>query len=377
MTVLLVLSLIAFAALTYVTLVTSMNVFAFPRLGTRQPALASVPRVSVLIPARNEARVIGETVRAHLAQDYPDFEVIVLDDHSDDGTGDLARAAGDDRLIVVAGQTLPPGWLGKNWACQQLADHASGDLLLFTDADVRWEPGALTALVSELQRTRADLLTVWPTQITHTWPERLTVPLMALVVVGYLPIIGTHTVPHPAFAAANGQCMVWRREAYQRAGSHDAVRNRIVEDVALARRVKTARLRLIMEDGGGLITCRMYQNWPEVRDGYAKNILHGHGGLIPLLLSTLLHWLMLLYPWLLAVIAVIRGDRLLLAWAAALIALGVLVRMLTAAVTRQRLLDALLLPVSALIMTVIAFRAIYWQFTGGPRWKGRTVGKVA
>jgi chlorobactene glucosyltransferase len=377
MTVLLVLSLIAFAALTYVTLVTSMNVFAFPRLGTRQPALASVPRVSVLIPARNEARVIGETVRAHLAQDYPDFEVIVLDDHSDDGTGDLARAAGDDRLTVVAGQTLPPGWLGKNWACQQLADHASGDLLLFTDADVRWEPGALTALVSELQRTRADLLTVWPTQITHTWPERLTVPLMALVVVGYLPIIGTHTVPHPAFAAANGQCMVWRREAYQRAGSHDAVRNRIVEDVALARRVKTARLRLIMEDGGGLITCRMYQNWPEVRDGYAKNILHGHGGLIPLLLSTLLHWLMLLYPWLLAVIAVIRGDRLLLAWAAALIALGVLVRMLTAAVTRQRLLDALLLPVSALIMTVIAFRAIYWQFTGGPRWKGRTVGKVA
>jgi chlorobactene glucosyltransferase len=376
MTVLLVLSLIAFAALTYVTLVTSMNVFAFPRLGTRQPALASVPRVSVLIPARNEARVIGETVRAHLAQDYPDFEVIVLDDHSDDGTGDLARAAGDDRLTVVAGQTLPPGWLGKNWACQQLADHASGDLLLFTDADVRWEPGALTALVSELQRTRADLLTVWPTQITHTWPERLTVPLMALVVVGYLPIIGTHTVPHPAFAAANGQCMVWRREAYQRAGSHDAVRNRIVEDVALARRVKTARLRLIMEDGGGLITCRMYQNWPEVRDGYAKNILHGHGGLIPLLLSTLLHWLMLLYPWLLAVIAVIRGDRLLLAWAAALIALGVLVRMLTAAVTRQRLLDALLLPASALVMTVIAFRAIYWQFTGGPRWKGRTVGKV-
>ncbi|HRL10691.1 MAG TPA: glycosyltransferase [Aggregatilineales bacterium] len=376
MTALLVFSLIAFAALTYVTLVATMNVFAFPRVGARPTALASAPRVSVLIPARNEARVIANTVRAHLAQDYPDFEVLVLDDHSDDSTGDIARAAGDDRLTVHAGQPLPPGWLGKNWACQQLADQAGGDLLLFTDADVRWEPGALAALVSELQRTRADLLTVWPTQITRTWSERLTVPLMALVVVGYLPIIGTHTVPHPAFAAANGQCMLWRREAYLRAGGHEAVRNRIVEDVALARRVKASKMHLIMEDGGGLIACRMYHNWPEVRDGYAKNILHGHGGLIPLLLSTVLHWLMLLYPWLLAVIAIMSGDRLLLAWAAALIALGVLVRMLTAAVTRQRLLDALLLPASALVMTVIAFRAIYWQFTGGPRWKGRTVGKV-
>jgi chlorobactene glucosyltransferase len=377
MTVLLLLNLIAFAALTYVAVVATMNVFAFPRLGARPAALAAIPRVSVLIPARNEARVIGDTVRALLAQDYPDFEVIVLDDHSDDGTADIARAAGDARLAVVAGKALPAGWLGKNWACQQLAEQATGDLLLFTDADVRWERGALLALVSEMLRTRADLLTVWPTQMTRTWSERLTVPLMALVVVGYLPIIGTHTVPHPAFAAANGQCMLWRREEYQRAGGHDAVRGRIVEDVALARRVKSARMRLIMEDGGGLIACRMYHNWPEVRDGYAKNILHGHGGLLPLLLSTLLHWLMLLYPWLLAVIAVISGDGLLLAWAAALIALGVLVRMLTAAVTRQRPLDALLLPVSALVMTVIAFRAIYWQFSGGPRWKGRTVGKVA
>jgi chlorobactene glucosyltransferase len=333
--------------------------------------------VSILIPARDEASVIATTVSAHLAQDYAAFEVIVLDDGSTDGTSTIARTAGDSRLDVVSGQPLPAGWLGKNWACQQLAAHATGDLLLFTDADVRWEPDALTALVSEMQRTQADLLTIWPTQVTRTWAERLTVPLMGLVVVGYLPIIGTHQVPLSVFAAANGQCMLWRRDAYQRVGGHDAVRGRIVEDVALARRVKAAGLRLRMADGGGLISCRMYTSWPEVRDGYAKNILYGHGGFVPLLLSTLFHWLILLFPWLVGLITLLTRQPLLLAWAAALIAMGFAIRMLTAAFTRQRLLDSLLLPVSALLMTVISFKAIYWHFSGGPRWKGRQIGKAA
>ncbi len=161
---------------------TSMvNVLTFPRLRPARPAW--MPRVSVLVPARDEAAVIAATVRRLLAQDYDDYEVIVLDDASTDGTADIARqVAGDDpRLRVLTGAPLPPGWLGKNWACHQLAEAASGDLLVFTDADTRWEPDALRALVAAFERHGAEMVTVWPSQETHTWAERLTVPLMALV----------------------------------------------------------------------------------------------------------------------------------------------------------------------------------------------------
>ena len=123
-----------------------LNALTFPRL-RRSTAPIDGPHLTILIPARNEAAVIGATVRHLLDQDYPHFDVMVLDDDSADGTGDLARAvaAGDLRLRVIGGAPLPPGWLGKNWACYQLAEQAEGEWLIFTDADVRWEPGALAA----------------------------------------------------------------------------------------------------------------------------------------------------------------------------------------------------------------------------------------
>src|SRR5690606_5425641 len=128
-------------------------------------------RVSVLIPARNEAAVIADTVRSVMAQRYPHFELILLDDHSTDGTAAVAQAAaqGDERLRIVSGEPLPAGWLGKNWACHQLAQAAAGDILIFMDADVRWEADALASMIDMMMRAQADLLTIWPTQQTVTW----------------------------------------------------------------------------------------------------------------------------------------------------------------------------------------------------------------
>jgi len=370
------LAAVAFA-LSIIGLTTLTNVLMFPRLG-RPPVRAPRPggsdiqpvlSVSFLVPARDEAPVIGRTVAALLAQDYPHFEVVVLDDGSRDGTAERARAAagGDPRLRVLAGAPLPTGWLGKNWACAQLAGVATGDVLVFTDADVRWEPGAAVALLAELARGPADLLTVWPTQETVTWGERLVVPLMALAILGYLPILPVHAWPWPAFAAANGQCLAFRRAGYAAVGGHAAVAGEVVEDVALARRVKAAGLRLRMADGAGLVHCRMYDGWPAVRDGFAKNILGGHADSVAFLLaSTVFHWLVFVAPWLLWV----------LDWRfAVLAAVGVTIRAATAAFTRQRAADALLLPVSVVLMTVIAGRAIQWRVNGGPRWKGRVISK--
>ena len=266
------------AALVTLLAITYNNVRRFLRLQApvNDSAGDAAPCVSVLVPARNEAAVIGESVQFLSAQEYPQREIIVLDDNSEDGTGRIAQqAAGDVR--VLSGSPLPAGWMGKNWACEQLARHAQGDILLFTDADVRWQPGALAAVVEMLERTEADLLTVWPTQITVSWGERLTVPLMAMTVFAYLPVQLAHDFYHPLAAAANGQCMVFRRAAYAAAGGHAAVRGEIVEDVRLAQRIKAAGLKLRMADGAGLVTCRMYGGSKASLDGLAKNMLAGHG----------------------------------------------------------------------------------------------------
>ncbi|MBZ0295233.1 MAG: glycosyltransferase family 2 protein [Anaerolineae bacterium] len=351
-----------------------LNTLVFPRLNRTQPASqASQPFVSILIPARNEATVIERTVRDLLAQTYPHFEVLLLDDQSTDGTAALALAAGagDARLRVLSGSVLPEGWLGKNWACHQLSQAASGELLVFTDADVMWSPDALAKLVAHMQATRANLLTIWPTQQTETWTERLVVPLMALAIFAYLPLPLVHHRRWPVFAAANGQCLVFRHHAYMQVGGHAAVRDHIVEDVAFARRIKAQGLRLRMADGAGEIACRMYHNWDEVRAGFAKNILAGHGNSLPFLaFSTLFHWLVFVAPWGWLVL----GGGL---WALLLVILGVGTRMLSAAATGQRLRDACWMPVSVLLMTMIAAQSAWWQVRyGGPRWKGRMIGKT-
>lgn len=371
-----ILWLLIAAALTIIGITAISNAALFPRLRSDWLPSAGGPRLSVLIPARNEAAVIGETVRALLAQSHPDFEMLILDDHSSDGTGELARraAGGDPRLRVISGADLPEGWGGKNWACHQLSEAAKGDLLLFTDADVRWQSEALAALIGMAERTRADLLTVWPTQDTRTWPERLVVPLMALAIFGYLPILPVHHTRIAAFAAANGQCMLFRRAAYRAVGGHAAVRANVVEDVTLARRIKAAGRRLRMSDGAGLVGCRMYTGWPSVRDGFAKNILAGHGGSLPFLaLSTVFHWLVFIVPPAALILSLFNGGAG-AAITAALTALGIGIRALTALSTRQRPLDALFMPFSVFLMTLIAARSAYWQVRyGGPRWKGRTL----
>ncbi len=367
------LTLLMTLALLVIALVAILNTLTLLRLRPA-PLTTPAPRLSVLIPARNEAAVIGDTVQALLAQTYTDFEVIILDDASTDATAAIAQSAGagDPRLRVIRGEPLPAGWMGKNWACHQLSQAAAGEWLIFTDADVRWLPGALTALAEAMTRTRADMLTVWPTQWTLTWSERLVVPLMALAVLGYLPLPLVHYTPWPIFAAANGQCLAFRRVAYQTVGGHAAVRGHIIEDVALARRTKARGLRLRMADGAGLVACRMYRDWPSVRDGFAKNILAGHGDSIAfLLLSTAFHWLIFIFPWLWLALGGGAGWP---AWPIAVMALGVGARALTAAATRQRPGDAALMPVSTFLMTLITARAIWWRLRyGGPQWKGRTI----
>jgi chlorobactene glucosyltransferase len=346
-----------------------VNTLLFPRL---QPTEAPQElAVSVLIPARNEAATIGHTIRSILDQANVKLEVLVLDDHSTDGTADVACAAGnnDPRLRVISGHPLPEGWGGKNWACHQLAALANHDWMLFIDADVQFRHGALGGLLRMGHSQQADLLSVWSTQITQTASERFVVPLMAFAIFAYLPLPLVHHSPFAAFSAANGQCMLFRKAAYKTIDGHQSVRNNITEDIALARQIKKFKLRLRMADGAGQILCRMYDQWSAVRNGFAKNILKGHADSMLLLgLSTVFHWFIFVWPvlwWL------FDGQ-----WAGFILyLLAVTVRALSAAATKQRLIDALAMPISVMIMTRIAAHALWWRWRfGGPYWKGRVVG---
>lgn len=349
---------------------TILSNWAFFLRLTSNNKTAKEPRVSILIPARNEAEVIGRTVSQLLNQDYTQFELILLDDQSEDHTASIAlkTAHNDPRFQVISGQPLPAGWLGKNWACQQLAAQANGEILLFLDADVQCQPQALSALVHMMAQQQADLLTVWPTQQTETWGERLVVPLMNFAIWGYLPILPVHHTASPAFSAANGQCLAFRRSAYDAIGQHEAVRDNVIEDVALAKQIKTDGFRLRMTAGNHLIACKMYNNWAQVRNGFAKNILAGHGFSLPFLaLSTLFHWLVFIVPWLWFGITGNPTALFLGVW-------GIVARGITAVCTHQRLLpDSLLMPISVLLMTRIAIQSVWWHWRGQTQWKGRIV----
>jgi chlorobactene glucosyltransferase len=353
------------ATLILLAFITIMNVITYPRLDG-YPDPSSCPSVSILVPARNEGEIIGESVHAWRSVTYPALEILILDDCSSDGTREkaLQAADGDERIRVLMGDPLPEGWTGKNWACNQLAQNARGEILVFTDVDVRWTPPALTALIQEMQRSRADMLTILPTQQTIGFTERLAVPLLGFVILSYLPILAVHHIPWAVFSAANGQCLAFRREVYQALGGHATVQGLILEDMGLARLTKRKGYRLRVADAAGLLTTRMYTNPRGVLDGFAKNILEGHGNhFFMLFLSALFHWIVFLFPFVLLFIKPIEGLIL--------SALVILIRGLTAAFTRQRIVDALLLPISVMFMTLIAMRAFLWHFSGGPRWKGR------
>lgn len=377
--------LIVCACVTFVALlgmlgIALLNLTTFPRLrdfACSEPNPASVRSVSVLVPARNEAARISQSVQSLLAQHCVDFELIVLDDNSCDGTCEVATraGAGDPRFSCVRGAPLPAGWVGKSWACHQLAAMARHDLLLFTDADVTWNDGALAAVVNAYEAKQPGLLTVWPTQRTVSWCERLAVPLMAFAILAYLPEQLVHATPYPAAAAANGQCMVFDRNNYSAVGGHRSVKNTVLEDVVLARSMKRSGKSVWMFDAGGLLLCRMYCGCSEVYYGYAKNILSGHGmSIAALVASAGFHTVVFVLPFIWFIAGVFVPV---LGWPfvpLVLYLLGVGVRAITAYISRQRLADSLLMPLSSAFMASIAAYAIYLQVRyGGPLWKGRRV----
>lgn len=247
---------------------------------------ARVGRVSVLIPARNEADNIAAAIESVLASAAADFELVVLDDHSSDATRDIVTGFvhRDSRVRLLEGRPLPPGFCGKPFACQQLADAARGDILVFLDADVRLAPTALHRLAGTLQASPAALLSGIPRQTTVTWSEKLIVPLMHFVLYGYLPIALMRSSTSPSLGAACGQLVAVKRTAYRESGGHAAIANRWHDGIALARRFRACGFLTDLVDATQIASCRMYVDARGVLEGFAKNAHEGLGsprGLVP------------------------------------------------------------------------------------------------
>ena len=238
------------------------------------PRASVFPRVSVLIPARNEAANIEACVRSLLTQDYPDFEVIVLDDHSEDETRliltRLARTS--NRLRILDGHSLPDGWLGKHWACHQLAQAATGELLLFTDADTRHAPSMLRDSVSALLAERADLVTAFPREEAVTWGEKLIIPVIGFGIFSFLPVTLARWLRWAGLSVTIGQFMLFRRAAFEAIGGYEAVRDHVVDDVMLGRRIIQYGFTWRLMDGTRHVSCRMYHGFWQAVDGFTKNI---------------------------------------------------------------------------------------------------------
>ena len=341
--------------------VATVNAATFPRLPAPTPGVpGSRPRVSILVPARDEAATLPATLPALLAQGAD--EVVVLDDASRDATARILAdaAARHPTLRVLHGAPLPDGWNGKNWACHQLAGAARGELWLFTDADVHWNEGALDALLTLWRRRRPGLLTVWPRQRSGGWFERVAVPQLDVILLGGLPHPLVGRLPFASLAAGNGQAMAWTPAGYRAAGGHAAVRDEVLEDVRLAQRAKAAGVHLQLALGGRWIETRMYRGAGEVIDGFAKNVLAAAGSAPALIALVALNLLSYTAAWPLALV----DAR----WLAIGVA-GLALRGLTALSSGRGPWEAVLQPLAPLALLPIAVRAL--RRRGGYAWRGR------
>lgn len=237
-----------------------------------------LPTVSAIVPARNEEAAIAACVES-LAMQPEVTEIIVVDDQSTDKTAEIVRGliAKIPRLRLLEVDEVPPGWVGKNCAAFQGSKVATGHWLLFTDADAELQPGAAARALQKAQETNAALISFSPEQVTLAWYEKALIPFVYSRLAKHYSYEAVNNPAAPA-AAANGQFLMIQRDAYDSIGGHSAVASELLEDVALAKRVKAAGFRLWFGSGQGIVRVRMYRSFGAMWQGWKKNLYLLVGG---------------------------------------------------------------------------------------------------
>ncbi len=230
------------------------------------------PLVSVLIPARDEEVNIEACLESLREQDYPNFEILVLDDNSSDNTANIVDriAAADNRIQLVSGEPLPEGWAGKPFACYQLAKRARGSWLLFVDADTTHAPHMLRSVLALALRLRPSLLSGFPRQLATSLPQKIAIPVLYFVILSWLPLWWLQRSKEPKPSLAIGQFLLFPRDEYWRIGGHKAVKSRILEDVWLGVEVNRHGGRQVAVDLSPVVLCHMYRSLGAMWEGFIK-----------------------------------------------------------------------------------------------------------
>ncbi|MCA9288575.1 MAG: glycosyltransferase [Phycisphaerales bacterium] len=350
------------------------------------------PLVSVCVPARNEEANIGACVRSLLAQDMRAIEVVVYDDQSTDATpGILAGLAAEDpRVRLAQTSPLPGGWNGKQHACWRMSAAACGRWLLFTDADMRFEPACLRTALEQGAARGVGLLSTFPRQIVGSIGEALLVPMIFFLLFSYLPMGRMRRTRDPSASAGCGQFLLVRRDAYEAAGTHEAFKDSMHDGIMMPRAVRRAGFATDLFDATGLCSVRMYRGLGQTWRGFAKNAYEGLGSVGLLVFLTVLHVLGHVLPWLVVIGAGVLlvsgptgawplglGDP----WAGLLallaIAIAVAQRAMLAVAFRHPIWIAVVHPVGVAMMTLVQWHSFALHITGRRAWRGRVQGRAS
>lgn len=346
-------------------------------------------KISVCIPMRNEEKNVKQLLPAILNQTDQNFNVFILDDQSED----LTRAFIDEEIRhsqipirVLEGETRPDSWLGKPWACHQLSQVADGDYYLFLDADTIPKPQLLESIRHLFNKDDVDCISIWPEQELSGFWQKQALPLVYYALLTLLPFRYIRRKPlwmprfiydqlKHRFAAANGQCIAFKKTVYNQIGGHKGVKSEVVEDVALARNVRKEGFRLQLYPGNDLIKCKMYSSHADMRLGFRKNFLAGFDNNVPLFLSmAIVHLIVFIMPYVLLILARLNGNHPLFILSLISISIIILSRTQLNLWYKWPLNGALFHPLGVLWFQWLGVQILWDRMRGrSVTWKGRVI----
>lgn len=324
-------------------------------------------KVAILIPARNEEHSIKSAVQSALNQELLDqFEVVVLNDASNDRTAEKLNEVIDPRLKVITGELdLPPGWLGKNWACHRLSANVDAEFLVFIDSDVTLRSDAVASAISALNESQLHLVSPYPRQIAPTLLARVVQPLLQWSWLTTVPLRSTKQSLRPSLAVANGQFLVCRADSYRASGGHQGIKGEVLDDIELLRSFYRNGFTGCVIDGSNIATCQMYETNSDLISGYSKSLWNAFGGPIGSLFVNAFFLFVYVFP----LVGFATGDAL---WAILALLSGTTSRIITAKTSGSRALpDSVLHPISISVFTWLNLVSWRRHLAGTNTWKSR------
>jgi chlorobactene glucosyltransferase len=337
------------------------------------------PLISILIPARNEENNIRRCITSLMKQDYRNIEILVLDDNSTDNTAQIVEELSekDSRVILFHGKPLKKGWMGKTYACHQLAEYSRGEYLIFTDADTLHFPNSVSSAVACLLKNKLDALSVLSKQIMVTIHERMVVPFGQYMILCFMPVYLINRTRSALFCTAIGQFMLFKKGVYKKIGGHESVKGEVLDDIRISKKVKRYGYKFMIFDGRNNLYSRNYRNFKEVARGHSKTLFAVFDYKIFIIsIGIMLISALFLAPFFMLLPAIFfRWPMVITELITLQITIILITKIILSIRFRCKAVDILLHPVAMIYLILIALKSIYDTSRGiRVNWKGRIYG---